>query len=108
MAASKARPSDHYPPKKAPKRHFGNLMMPRMAHPPGSIPLEYETHSDVRSRRLALLLIAIAGGVVLCGLLALAFRKKPKVHKGHVPTCVSNPSLAKPTPTPERDKAHSK
>ncbi len=103
MASSKDRHPDLDPRKKAPKRHFGNLMMPRIAHPPGSIPLEYQTQSDVRSRRMAMLLITIAGGLVLCGFLVLALREKQKVHEGHPPTCVSKPNVAKPHATPEQD-----
>lgn len=100
MVASKGRPPDLDPRKKAPKRHFGNLMMPKIVHPAGSVPAQYETQSDARSRRLAMVLISLAGGLVLCGLLVLVFREKPKVHEGHLPTCVGKVHEAKPQAKP--------
>jgi hypothetical protein len=49
------------PRRHAPKRHFKGLMMPPVPHPPGAPIESCEPPTSPRSRRMAKLLLAVAG-----------------------------------------------
>ena len=80
------------PRRKAPKRYFGNLIMPKVAHPAGAIPEALESRSNPESRRLAIVLLSAVGGLVLCGLLAIAIRGWTKPQANAHSHCGTEPS----------------
>lgn len=76
--------------------------MPPIPHPPGA-PIEaFQPKSDPTNQRMAMILLAVVGVVVLCGTLYIELRLKPKAHQHTYPDRTAESIASKPHTHPHR------
>ncbi len=96
------------PQRHAPKRHFKGLVMPPVPHPPGAPIESCEPPTSPRSRRMAKLLLAVAGLLAFGAIVwsGLAGRSKHAHHQGKPcpaePAGPGTPRVPAPGPVPSK------
>jgi hypothetical protein len=104
MSVLKDAIPDIDPKRKTPKKHFGNLRMPPVPHPPGALIERFQPVYSPLNRRMAMVLLGIAGFLLAGGVITYALRGKAKAHQHPNQPCVEGTKPSGQQPTPKSDQ----
>jgi len=88
------------PRRRAPKRYFGSLIMPPVDHPPGALIEACEPPTNPVSRRMAKVLMIVAGAMALGAVIFSGIYGHRKAQKGHGHSCVGGATEPKSASRP--------